>query len=143
MKTAEEYSKFLKRIQDNPLYQNSTSVHKKYQFTLFREADGELVDGQRLRREDKNGRAEGEDGYDENSARLVKYNFEEGVITSKDDEPAVEWQGHWEFWKRGIIVKVVADGGDTEEYWKDGVPVRIETDLKRKRMEEVSYGRNN
>ncbi len=136
-----EYGKFLKKIQENPLYQKSASVHKKYQFTLFRETDGELVNGQRLRREDKNGRSEGEDGYDESSARLVKYNFEDGVISSKDDEPAVEWPGHWEFWKKGIILKVVADGGDTEEYWKDGVPVRIETDLKLKRMEEAADGR--
>ena len=36
--------------------------------------------------------------------------------------------------KKGVTVRIFkADGGDTEEYWEDGLPVRIETNLAERR----------
>ena len=67
------------------------------------------------------------------SGRMVLYNFTNGLLNSQDDEPAIEYPGHWEYWKDGLITKVVTDGGDTEEYWENGVPVRIETNLAERR----------
>ena len=36
----------------------------------------------------------------------------------------------------GNIEKIFADGGDTEEYWENGVPVRIETNLAVRRTKD-------
>ena len=123
----------------NPLYQKSKSLHKKYQYMSFFDDDYRKLNGQQVRREDINLIPEGTDGFDEKTARIVIYNFVDGVLHSENDEPAVQSPNHWEFWKAGMIQKVVADGGDTEEYWENGVPVRIETNLaqRRKNGEEI------
>ena len=76
--------------------------------------------------------------FDEKTAKLVIYNFKEGLLHSENNEPAVQYPGHWEYWNHGLLTKVVSDGGDTEEYWENGVPVRIETNLSERRKEGES-----
>lgn len=132
--TQEAYEKIMQKLESNELYKKSKSLYKGFQYRLFSDpVSGKIVDGQQVRKEDDNLLVEGADGYDEASAKIVIYNFKDGVLHSEDNEPAVQYPGHWEFWDMGLIKKVVADGGDTEEYWEDGVPVRIETNLAERR----------
>ena len=133
MMNNEEFLKLKEKLEKNGLYKKSGSVHKAYQFMLFKDNDGNPLNGQKVRREDVNLNPEGSRDYDESTSRIVIYNFVNGVLESVDDEPAVQYAGHWEYWKNGLIEKVYADGGDTEEYWKEGVPYRIETDLATRR----------
>lgn len=135
--TQETYDKIIERLEANELYRNSTSIHKGFQYRQFSDPfSGKLIEGQQVRREDKNGLMEGQEGFDESSARVVIYNFENGVLNSSDGEPAIQYPGHWEIWDEGLIVKVVADNGDTEEYWEDGVPVRVEKKLAERRSKQ-------
>ena len=137
--TLEAFNQLQKRLESNELYQKSKSLHKSLQYRLFSDsATGKPVDGQQLRMEDDSLLVDGMDGFDEKRAKLVIYNFKEGVLHSENNEPAVQYPGHWEYWNHGLITKVVADGGDTEEYWENGVPVRIETDLAVRRMKGES-----
>ena len=137
--TREEFNQLQKKLESNELYQKSKSLHKRLQYRLFSDsATGKPVDGQQLRMEDESLLVDGMEGFDEKSAKLVIYNFKEGVLHSENNEPAVQYPGHWEYWNHGLITKVVADGGDTEEYWENGVPVRIETDLAVRRMKGES-----
>ena len=137
--TREAFEQLQKNLESNELYQKSKSLHKGFQYRLFSNpATGKPVDGQHLRMEDESLLVDGMEGFDEKSAKLVIYNFKEGVLHSENNEPAVQYPGHWEYWNHGLITKVVADGGDTEEYWENGVPVRIETDLAVRRMKGES-----
>jgi hypothetical protein len=137
--TLEAFNQLQKKLESNELYQKSKSLHKSLQYRLFSDsATGKPVDGQQLRMEDDSLLVDGMDGFDEKRAKLVIYNFKEGVLHSENNEPAVQYPGHWEYWNHGLITKVVADGGDTEEYWENGVPVRIETDLAVSRMKGES-----
>ena len=137
--TREAFEQLQKKLESNELYQKSKSLHKSLQYRLFSDsATGKPVDGQQLRMEDDSLLVDGMDGFDEKRAKLVIYNFKEGVLQSENNEPAVQYPGHWEYWNHGLITKVVADGGDTEEYWENGVPVRIETDLAVRRMKGES-----
>ena len=125
--TKEEYDRLIKRLEANELYQKSKSIHKGFQFKLFTDPKtGRVVVGQQVREE---------------NGRIVIYNFTEGLLNSENDEPAIQYPGHWEYWDKGVIKKVVANGGDTEEYWENGVPVRIENNLaERRRVEEEKHG---
>lgn len=137
--TREAFNQLQKKVESNELYLKSKSLHKGFQYRLFSNpATGKPVDGQHLRMEDESLLVDGMEGFDEKSAKLVIYNFKEGVLHSENNEPAVQYPGHWEYWNHGLITKVVADGGDTEEYWENGVPVRIETDLAVRRMKGES-----
>ena len=137
--TLEAFNQLQKKLESNELYQKSKSLHKSLQYRLFSDsATGKPVDGQQLRMEDDSLLVDGMEGFDEKRAKLVIYNFKEGVLQSENNEPAVQYPGHWEYWNHGLITKVVADGGDTEEYWENGVPVRIETDLAVRRMKGES-----
>ena len=137
--TLEAFNQLQKKLESNELYKKSKSLHKSLQYRLFSDsATGKPVDGQQLRMEDDSLLVDGMDGFDEKRAKLVIYNFKEGVLQSENNEPAVQYPGHWEYWNHGLITKVVADGGDTEEYWENGVPVRIETDLAIRRMKGES-----
>ena len=137
--TREAFNQLQKKLESNELYLKSKSLHKGFQYRLFSNpATGKQVDGQHLRMEDESLLVDGMEGFDEKSAKLVIYNFKEGVLHSENNEPAVQYPGHWEYWNHGLITKVVADGGDTEEYWENGVPVRIETDLAVRRMKGES-----
>ena len=137
--TREAFYQLQKKLESNELYLKSKSLHKGFQYRLFSNpATGKPVDGQQLRMEDDSLLVDGMEGFDEKSAKLVIYNFKEGVLHSENNEPAVQYPGHWEYWNHGLITKVVADGGDTEEYWENGVPVRIETDLAVRRMKGES-----
>ena len=137
--TREAFNQLQKKLESNELYQKSKSLHKSLQYRLFSDsATRKPIDGQQLRMEDDSLLVDGMDGFDEKRAKLVIYNFKEGVLQSENNEPAVQYPGHWEYWNHGLITKVVADGGDTEEYWENGVPVRIETDLAVRRMKGES-----
>jgi hypothetical protein len=137
--TLEAFNQLQKKLESNELYQKSKSLHKSLQYRLFSDSTtGKPVNGQQLRMEDDSLLVDGMDGFDEKRAKLVIYNFKEGVLQSENNEPAVQYPGHWEYWNHGLITKVVADGGDTEEYWENGVPVRIETDLAVRRMKGES-----
>lgn len=131
--TQETYDKLLAEMEANPLYQKSKSVHKGFQYRMFYDQNQMLVDGQQIRREDANTIPEGAPGYDESTARIVIYSFKDGILHSENNSAAIEYPGHWEYWDRGLITKVISDYGDTEEYWEDGVPVKIETNLSKRR----------
>lgn len=135
--TEAEFAKIMETLENNELYKKSKSVHKGFQFRQFSDpATNKRIEGQQVRQEDKNGFVPGQEGYDESSERIVIYNFKDGVLHSENGEPAIQYPGHWEMWNLGLLVKVVADGGDTEEYWEKGVPVRIETNLAERRSKE-------
>lgn len=137
MTKEEETLAFIEKIQNDELYKKSKSIHKGFQYRQFyNDVTHQLMEGQQVRREDANGLVEVQEGFDESTARIVIYNFKDGVLHSENNEPAVQYPGHWEIWNRGVLVKVVADGGDTEEYWENGVPVRIETNLSERRAKE-------
>lgn len=114
-----DYEKLMNRLEANELYQKSKAIHKGFQFRIFTDPKTRMpLVGQQVQYE---------------SGRMVLYNFTNGLLNSQNDEPAIEYPGHWEYWKDGLITKVVTDGGDTEEYWENGVPVRIETNLAERR----------
>lgn len=130
--TEQEFLNLQAKLESNELYQQSTSLHKYMQYQQFDFA-GELLNGSQLRKEDSEGIPEGEENYNLLTSRVVIYNFTDGVLNSENNEPAVQYPSHWEIWKNGEIVKVVSDGGDIEEYWENGVPVRIERNLAERR----------
>ncbi|MBQ1197046.1 MAG: hypothetical protein IIX47_00385 [Spirochaetaceae bacterium] len=119
--TEVEITKFRNDCEQSKLYLESSSVHKHFQHVQFGINEIEL-NGQQCRTEDING-----------NMIPVIYNFKNGYIHNEEDLPAVEYPMHWEYWKDGLIVKVVDMGGDTEEYWENGVPVRIEKNLAERR----------
>ena len=139
--TSEQYEELTRRLESNELYQKSKSLHKVLQFKRFMDSEtGKYLNGQIVRLEDGY-LLEGDEGFDEKKAKLVIYRFKDGVLHSENNEPAVQYPGHWEIWENGVLKKVVADGGDTEEYWENGVPVRIETNLAERRIKEAENGK--
>ena len=139
--TSEQFEELTRRLESNELYQKSKSLHKVLQFKRFMDSEtGKYLNGQIVRHEDGY-LLEGDEGFDEKKAKLVIYSFKDGVLHSENNEPAVQYPGHWEIWENGVLKKVVADGGDTEEYWENGVPVRIETNLAEKRIKEAENGK--
>lgn len=139
--TAKQFEELTKQLESNELYQKSKSIHKVLQYKRFKDSEtGKYINGQIVRREDGY-LLEGDEGYDEKKAKLVIYNFVDGVLHSENAEPAVQYPGHWEIWEHGLLKKVVADGGDTEEFWENGVPVRIETNLAERRRKEAENGK--
>ena len=65
--------------------------------------------------------------------KTVIFTYKDGYLQSIDNNPAIQWDGHWEYWEKGMLVKVVDNDGDVEEYWEYGVPVRIERNLIQRR----------
>lgn len=124
--TANDFKRFQETILENENFQKSCSKTKFMQFTQFVEG-GQVLNGQKIRREDAAGNIEGDDGFDATTAHFVIYNFKNGFLHSTNGEPAVQAPGCWEIWKNGEILKVVSDGGRSIEYWENGVPVRFET----------------
>lgn len=118
--TAEQLASIKEQIKQNENYRCSTSPFKDYQFEQF-SANGVILEGRHSRTEIINGKEV-----------LVIFNFKNGLIHSENDLPAIEYPMHWEYWDNGLITKVVDDGGDTEEYWKNGVPERILNNLSEK-----------
>ncbi|MBQ8678325.1 MAG: hypothetical protein IJ530_01015 [Treponema sp.] len=119
--TEEEIKAKKESFKQNELYKESSSPYKDYQFEQFT-ANGEVLSGQHSRPDMIDG-----------SQVLVLFNFNKGgLIHSENDMPAIEYPNHWEYWSDGLIQKVVDAGGDTEEYWENGVPVRIERNLSKK-----------
>ena len=136
--TSEQFEELTRKLESNELYQKSKSLHKVLQFKRFMDSEtGKYLNGQIVRLEDGY-LLEGDEGFDEKKAKLVIYSFKDGVLHSENNEPAVQYPGHWEIWEKGLLKKVVADGGDTEEFWENGVPVRIETNLAERRMKRES-----
>lgn len=139
--TSEQFEELTRRLESNELYQKSKSLHKVLQFKRFMDSEtGKYLNGQIVRLEDGY-LLEGDEGFDEKKAKLVIYSFKDGVLHSENNEPAVQYPGHWEIWEKGLLKKVVADGGDTEEYWENGIPVRIETNLAERRIKEAENGK--
>lgn len=139
--TSEQFEELTRRLESNELYQKSKSLHKVLQFKRFMDSEtGKYLNGQIVRQEDGY-LLEGDEGFDEKKAKLVIYSFKDGVLHSENNEPAVQYPGHWEIWENGVLKKVVADGGDTEEYWENSVPVRIETNLAERRRKEAENGK--
>ena len=139
--TSEQFEELTRKLESNELYQKSKSLHKVLQFKRFMDSEtGKYLNGQIVRLEDGY-LLEGDEGFDEKKAKLVIYSFKDGVLHSENNEPAVQYPGHWEIWENGLLKKVVADGGDTEEYWENGVPVRIETNLAERRRKEAENGK--
>ena len=123
--TSEQFEELTRKLESNKLYQKSKSLHKVLQFKRFMDSEtGKYLNGQIVRQEDGY-LLEGDEGFDEKKAKLVIYSFKDGVLHSENNEPAVQYPGHWEIWENGVLKKVVADGGDTEKYLKNGVPVRL------------------
>lgn len=139
--TSEQFEELTRKLESNELYQKSKSLHKVLQFKRFMDSEtGKYLNGQIVRQEDGY-LLEGDEGFDEKKAKLVIYSFKDGVLHSENNEPAVQYPGYWEIWENGLLKKVVADGGDTEEYWENGVPVRIETNLAERRIKEAENGK--
>ena len=140
--TQDEFMQLMRKLAANELFKKSKSLHKSLQFKRFNDVNPEkLMNGQYIRREDIFLNTEDSDMFDEKTAKVVIYNFKDGFLHSENDEPAIQYPGHWEYWEKGLIKKVVADGGDTEEYWENGVPIRIETNLSERRRREVENGK--
>ena len=139
--TSEQFEELTRKLESNELYQKSKSLHKVLQFKRFMDSEtGKYLNGQIVRLEDGY-LLEGDEGFDEKKAKLVIYSFKDGVLHSENNEPAVQYPGHWEIWEKGLLKKVVADGGDTEEFWENGVPVRIETNRAERRRKEAENGK--
>ena len=134
--TQDEFMQLMRKLAANELFKKSKSLHKYLQFKRFNDVNPEkLMNGQYIRREDIFLNTEDSDMFDEKTAKVVIYNFKDGFLHSENDEHAIQ------YWEKGLIKKVVADGGDTEEYWEEGVPVRIETNLAERRRREVENGK--
>lgn len=118
--TEEEIKAKREQFAQNNLFKDSSSPYKEFQFEQFT-SGGEILNGQHSRTDIING-----------EEVLVIFNFKNGLIHSENDQPAIEYPNHWEFWNNGLITKVVDDGGDTAEYWENGVPVRIERNLSKR-----------
>lgn len=116
---------FLQKIKSNQLYQKSKALHKAYQFHQFSK-DGNLMNGQIIRKEDPQGNIIGDPDYNDKKGFLVIYFFKDGVLTDDDKIPAIQAPGHWEHWKDGMITSIFSDGGRILETWEDGVPVKID-----------------
>ena len=118
--TEEEIQAQREEFKKNELYKESSSPYKEYQLEQFT-VNGEMLEGQHPRT-DMIG----------NKEYLVIFNFKNGFIHSEDDMPAIEYPNHWEYWENGFIKKVVDAGGDTEEIWENGVPIKIERNRSEK-----------
>lgn len=125
--TIEECLKIKESFRQNELFQKSSSPYKEFQFNSWHEG-GEgspTIQGQRQKIDNING-----------VPQMVLIEFDnDGCIHGnlEDNKPAIEYPGHWEYWNHGLIEKVIDNFGDTEEYWENGVPIRIETNLINRR----------
>lgn len=123
--------KMIEEINKNPLFKRSCSRHKQFQFHRFMN-NGRLVNGQQIRREDKNGLVIGEPGFDSENSFIVLYNFKDGVFHSDPEtEPAVQYLSHVEFWNNGMLKKVISNNGEIIEEWEKGVPVKIYEEMNK------------
>lgn len=118
--TEEEIYELKEKFRQNDLYQKSTSPYKNFQLEQFT-VNGAVLAGRTSRTDQINGKEV-----------LVIFNFRNGLIHSDNDLPAIEYPNHWEYWENGLIKEVVDGGGNTREYWQDGVPVRIDTNCPQK-----------
>ena len=115
--TEEEIKAKKEKIGANELFKESSSPYKDLQFEQF-SSSGEVLEGKHSRMD-----------MIEVKEVLVIFNFKNGLIHSENDQPAIEYPMHWEYWENGMIKEVVDAGGDTKEYWENGVPVRIDRNL--------------
>lgn len=115
--TEAEIKEMKEKFKENELYKESTSPYKDFQLEQF-SAEGKILEGKHSRMDMVAGKE-----------MLVIFNFKNGLIHSENDQPAVEYPMHWEYWENGLIKEVVDSGGDTKEYWVNGVPVRIDRNL--------------
>ncbi|MGP1586839.1 MAG: hypothetical protein ACTTHG_00685 [Treponemataceae bacterium] len=116
--TEQEILEKRESFKKNELFQKSCSIFKDFQYEQF-EIDGVFLNGQNSKIIEING-----------VDTVVLFNFKNGYIHSEDDRPAIEYPMHWEYWKDGLIEKIVDRGGTIREYWENGVPVRIENNTE-------------
>ena len=115
--TETEIKEMKEKFKENELFKESTSPYKDFQLEQF-SAEGKILEGKHSRMDMVAGKE-----------MLVIFNFKNGLIHSENDQPAVEYPMHWEYWENGLIKEVVDKGGDTKEHWENGVPVRIDRNL--------------
>ncbi len=102
-------------FEKNELYQQSTSLYKDYQLEQFDRGDGIPMEGRCSRTDLINGKEV-----------LVIFNFINGFVDNLDETlPSIEYPNHWEYWKEGLIKRVVDIPTNTEEIWENGIPVEI------------------
>lgn len=113
--TEKEIAEAHAEFEKNELYQQSTSPYKDYQLEQFDRGDGIPMEGRCSRTDNISGKE-----------MLVIFNFENGFVDNFDETlPAIEYPNHWEYWKEGLIKRVVDVNTGTEELWENGVPVEI------------------
>ena len=120
-------TKINNKLEKNLLFQKSTTPFKYHQGEQYFRGD-ELREGAEAEKCSINGKI-----------LTVIFTYKNGYLQSIDNNPAIQWDGHWEYWDKGMIVRIVDNDGDTEEFWEYGVPVRIERNLieRRKNGEEI------
>jgi len=115
--TIDEIKEMKENFKHNELYQKSCSPFKDFQFEQF-SVNNEILTGTHERH-----RRIGD------IFRTVLFRFNDfGLLHSENDLPAIEYQGHMEYWKDGVITRVVDVNEGTEELWEDGVPIQIHID---------------
>ena len=72
-----EFKNTVESLLLNDLYKASKSIHKKYQFMQFTDADGTLLQGTKVRLEDEKGNMFGTADFDMKSEHPVVYHFVE------------------------------------------------------------------
>ena len=115
--TVEEIEAKKEKIKRNRLFILSCSPYKDFQFKQFT-SEGRPLEGRRA-------------VYDviDGTETIVLFSFKNGLLNSDDDSrfPAIEYKNHLEYWKNGLLLKVVDYDKKTEELWEAGIPVSIET----------------
>ncbi len=102
-------------ISQNPLYKNSISPFKEFQFLQFLEK-GNILMGEKVKTFKIN-----------NTDTPVIFRFNKnGLLESNGTLPAIEYLGHWEHWKNGLIKKVFDTKQRLIETWEDGLPISYE-----------------
>ncbi len=112
--TENEFESLREKFSQNPLYEKSSSLFKKYQMLQFLDENDVPLENRHKRIvsiKDK--------------PTCVIFNFKNGLFHSENGLPAIEYLNHWEFWKNGFIEKVVDTKFKTEEFWANGVPLEI------------------
>lgn len=126
--TKESIAAVREQLKNDDLYLKSTSPYKEYQFKQITQ-NGKALSGTHSKMESIKGKIMpvifrfNENGL-LNTYR--EYENDNGMI----ELPAIEYHGHWEYWERGLLVKVVDVPTKTVEKWKDGFPIEITTAKK-------------
>ncbi len=111
--TEEKIKEIKTELEDNKLYCSSTSPFKKCQYLQFL-SQGIPLSGEHVKKT-----------FIKEKEVPVIYRFDENGLIHSDSLPAVEYLGHWEYWKHGLLEKVVDKASSTVELWSAGYPLSI------------------